>query len=85
MPAGVKVRNAAVGLHALVDGLIANWVADPDYFALDREAEGMIDLFLDGLRATKPPPKHRVRAGTAPARRSSSRPHPAPGGRSPAR
>ena len=51
LPAGVRVRNAAVGLHALIDGLIANWVSDPDYFQLEREGANLVDMFLDGLRA----------------------------------
>jgi TetR/AcrR family acrAB operon transcriptional repressor len=55
LPSGVRVRTAATGLHALVDGLIANWVQKPDYFALEREAAHVIDMFLDGLRAAGRP------------------------------
>jgi TetR/AcrR family acrAB operon transcriptional repressor len=46
----VNPRHAAVGLHALVDGLIMNWILDPGYLPLKREAGRMIDLYLDGLR-----------------------------------
>ena len=39
-------------MHALIDGLIANWVLDPGYFSLEKEAEAMIDIYLAGLRAS---------------------------------
>jgi TetR/AcrR family acrAB operon transcriptional repressor len=73
LPAGVNARSAAVGLHALVDGLISNWLLDPKYFPLAREAERMVDQYLAGLGA-------RVPTGTraAPGRpRSASRRSPA--------
>lgn len=47
---GVDPRRAAVGLHALVDGLIMNWILDPRYVPLKKEAGRMIDLYMDGLR-----------------------------------
>ena len=49
LPAGVNARSAAVGLHALVDGLISNWLLEPKYFPLAREAERMVDQYLAGL------------------------------------
>jgi len=49
LPAGVDPRAAAVGLHALVDGLITNWLIDPKYFPLAREAGRMVDQYLAGL------------------------------------
>jgi len=51
LPPHTDARRAAVGLHALIDGLIANWLLDPGYFALDSEAGKLIDIYLDGLRA----------------------------------
>lgn len=51
LPASVEPRAAAVGLHALVDGLITNWLVDPRYFPLKREAERVVDAYLDGLGA----------------------------------
>lgn len=51
LPAGVNARSAAVGLHALVDGLISNWLLDPKYFPLAREAERMVDQYLAGVGA----------------------------------
>lgn len=75
LPAGVRVRNAAVGLHALIDGLIANWVSEPDYFQLEREGANVVDMFLDGLRAGE--------ASTTATRRQSGQPAaPAKPGRS---
>jgi TetR/AcrR family acrAB operon transcriptional repressor len=49
LPASVEPRAAAVGLHALVDGLITNWLIDPKYFASAREAERIVDRYLAGL------------------------------------
>lgn len=51
---GVDPRQAAVGLHALVDGLIMNWILDPRYLPLKKDAGRMIDLYLGGLRAHAP-------------------------------
>ena len=51
---GVDPRRAAVGLHALVDGLIMNWILDPGYLPLRKEAGRLIDFYLDGLRRTPP-------------------------------
>lgn len=78
LPAGVRVRNAAVGLHALIDGLIANWVAEPEYFPLEREGANVVDMFLDGLRATAEPAapaRKTARAAARPARAGRSRSH----------
>jgi TetR/AcrR family acrAB operon transcriptional repressor len=61
----VNPRLAATGLHALVDGLIMNWVLDPKHMALGRDATALVDQYLDALR---PAP-----AGAA-ATRSSRRP-----------
>ena len=44
-------RLAAVGLHALVDGLIVNWVLDPGYLPLAKSAAPLIDSYLNGLKA----------------------------------
>lgn len=65
--ASVNPRFAAVGLHALVDGLIMNWVLDPSYFPLAKAAAPMIDNYLNSLQAephppaAKKPPKPRTR------------------------
>ncbi len=51
LPADIRPRSAAVALHALIDGLIGNWVLDPKSFSLARDAGHMVDLFLNGLKA----------------------------------
>jgi len=70
LPARVNARSAAVGLHALVDGLISNWLLDPRYFPLGREAGRLVDQYLAGLGA-----KSATGTRAAPARaRSALRP-----------
>lgn len=49
LPKNVNPRRAAIGLHALIDGLIANWVIDPKQFSLIREAPQIIEFYLRGL------------------------------------
>ena len=55
LPDGVNPRLAAIGLDAMLFGLISNWLANNDYVALEREAEAMIDLYIGGLRKTASP------------------------------
>ena len=62
LSASVHPRLAAVGLHALVDGLITNWVLDPKYVALAKTAAPLIDGYLDGLRAAAKPPRQQKKA-----------------------
>lgn len=57
LPKSVNPRLAAVGLHALVDGLIMNWVLDPKYFALAKSAEAVVDSYLEGLKTAKQRPR----------------------------
>ncbi len=47
-------RAAALGLHALVSGLIQNWLLDPAGFDLQRVGRQAVDAYLAGLhpRAT---------------------------------
>jgi TetR/AcrR family acrAB operon transcriptional repressor len=61
----VNPRLAAVGLHALVDGLITNWVLDPKYLSLARSAARLIDGYLDGLRAGDAKERRRARTRRA--------------------
>lgn len=53
LPASVNPRLAAVGLDALLYGLISNWLANSSYLPLERQAEAMIDLYIEGLRAPR--------------------------------
>lgn len=50
LPRHIQPRRAAVGLHAYVDGLIYDWLIDPQSFALGKEADALVDQYLDGLR-----------------------------------
>lgn len=54
LPESVNPRLAAIGLDAMLFGLISNWLANPAYVPLERQAEAMIDLYLTGLKATAP-------------------------------
>ena len=46
----VPARAAAIGLHALIDGLIQNWMLDPAAFDLMRVCKQVVDTYLAGLR-----------------------------------
>ncbi|WP_198970867.1 TetR family transcriptional regulator [Xylophilus sp. ASV27] len=45
----VPVELAAHGLHALVDGLIQNWLLAPEAFDLCLAGDAVLDLYLSGL------------------------------------
>ena len=45
----VPARTAALGLHVLLDGLIQNWLLDPDAFDLVHQGEQVLDTYLGGL------------------------------------
>jgi TetR/AcrR family acrAB operon transcriptional repressor len=49
----VNPRLAAVGLHALVDGLIVNWVLDSAYLPLAKAAKPLIDNYVNGMRSRR--------------------------------
>ncbi|MEK6594133.1 MAG: TetR family transcriptional regulator [Pseudomonadota bacterium] len=51
LPKHLDTRRAALGLHAMVDGLLSKWASDPDYTPPANEAERVVDLFLNGLHA----------------------------------
>ena len=51
LPRTADARRAAIGLHALIDGIIANWLLDPDYFDLRADAGRLIDTYLAGIGA----------------------------------
>ena len=66
LPAGVNPRLAAIGLDAMLYGLISSWLANPGYLPLERQAEPMIDLYLEGLRASRPARARRKAARARP-------------------
>jgi TetR/AcrR family transcriptional regulator, acrAB operon repressor len=45
----IAAEAAARGLHALVDGLIQNWLLDPKAFNLPRMGRQVLDRYLAGL------------------------------------
>jgi TetR/AcrR family acrAB operon transcriptional repressor len=50
LPSDLDVNLAAVTLHAMIDGLLNNWLFSPGSFSLDSEAERLVDACLDTLR-----------------------------------
>jgi TetR/AcrR family acrAB operon transcriptional repressor len=61
LASSVNPRLAAAGLHALVDGLIMNWVLDPEHMALGRDATALVDQYLDALRPAAGPARRPSR------------------------
>lgn len=45
----VPARTVAIGLHALIDGLIINWLLDPSAFDLVKVGTQALDAYLAGL------------------------------------
>ncbi len=50
----VDPRTAAIGLIAVVDGLVANWTLDTSTFPLVGTGTEIIDGYFSGLRARQP-------------------------------
>lgn len=53
---GTPVRAVAIGLHALIDGLMHNWLLNPESFDLEAVGAQALDAHLAGLAATKKAP-----------------------------
>ena len=51
----LPARAAALGLHALIDGLMQNWMLDPTTFDLVRVGRQVLDAYLAGMATPKPP------------------------------
>jgi TetR/AcrR family acrAB operon transcriptional repressor len=58
----VPARAAALGLHALVDGLIQNWMMDPAAFDLERVGRQAIEAYLRGVAVAAPEALRRAPA-----------------------
>jgi TetR/AcrR family acrAB operon transcriptional repressor len=58
-------QAAAIGLHALIDGLVQNWILDPLAFDLQAIGRQALDAYLAGLAAAsdvaRSPPSRRSR------------------------
>ena len=52
----VPARASAIALHALVSGLIENWLLDPSAFDLVQVGEQALDTYLAGLSLPRPMP-----------------------------
>jgi TetR/AcrR family acrAB operon transcriptional repressor len=50
LPADLDIEMACVTLHAMIDGLLNNWLFAPDSFDLAGSAERVVDACLDSLR-----------------------------------
>ena len=69
LPPHVNARLAAIGLDAMLFGLISNWLANPGYLPLERHAEALIDNYLEGLKGQRALKGQRPRRRAAPRRR----------------
>ena len=49
MPKGISPRSGAIGMIALFDGLLQNWMLDRDGFDLPRVGAQVFDAYLRGL------------------------------------
>ncbi|MFZ2305849.1 MAG: TetR family transcriptional regulator [Rhodoferax sp.] len=49
LPSSISVRPAAIGLHALIDGLMHNWLLHPESFDLEVVGIQALDAYLAGL------------------------------------
>jgi TetR/AcrR family acrAB operon transcriptional repressor len=63
LPADVDPHLATQGLHALMVGIMHEWVLDPAAYDLHAAAPALIDMFLAGLKAN--PPRKPVRVAPA--------------------
>jgi len=68
LPRDLDAHRAAIGLHALLNGLISKWVMDLEVMPVAHSAEYIIDVFLEGIRHTP------VRKAAKPAKRVSKTP-----------
>jgi TetR/AcrR family acrAB operon transcriptional repressor len=55
----IPARLAALGLHALIAGLLQDWMLDPKAFDLVKAGRAVLDAYLAGLAAPKTPRARR--------------------------
>lgn len=53
LPKQVDIHSTAIGIYALVDGLIENWLLDPESFDLVDTGDRLVANFCLGLAARK--------------------------------
>ncbi len=76
LPRDLDPHRTAIGLHALLNGLISKWVMDLDVMPVAHSAEHIVDVFLEGLRHTPTgkAEKPAQRAGSAARKRARATP-----------
>lgn len=50
LPSELDPRIATTGLFCYLDGLIYNWLTDPEAVPLDKLAERYVDIYIEGLK-----------------------------------
>ncbi len=65
----VPVSTAALGLHVIMDGLIQNWLLDPEAFDLVKCGLQTMDVYLTGLGFSLPPAPHAPKRAEPTARK----------------
>ena len=73
LPKTLDAKLAAIGLDAMIFGLISNWLADRNYVKLERDAEALIDRYLSCLGAGQMPKARVIRR--SPAKRAAKALH----------
>ena len=66
----MPLHTAALGLHVIMDGLIQNWLLDPQAFDLVKSGRHTMDAYLAGLGFSLPDaraPRHAAPARAMPA------------------
>ncbi|WP_382320561.1 TetR family transcriptional regulator [Hydrogenophaga sp. UC242_53] len=58
----IPLGTAALGLHVIIDGLIQNWLLDPEAFDLVKSGRDTMDVYLAGLGFTQPAARAPQRA-----------------------
>jgi len=66
-------RTVAIGLHALIDGLIRNWLLAPESFDLVKVGRQVLEGYLAGMAPAPPAVMPVPGSAPAPARRGGGR------------
>jgi len=66
LPDDIDAALATQGLHALMVGIMHEWVLDPSAYDLGKAAPGLIDMFLAGLKTNPPRMPSRVATRAVP-------------------
>lgn len=56
LSADVDPRDVALGLWALIDGLLRAWMTEPESFSLSEKAEAVVSTFLNAIRRQRAQP-----------------------------